>query len=767
MQVHQQPQFQQQPQPQQQQPITQQQQPLMQSQQHQQLLQQQQQHFQVQLQQPMQTQQLQHQQPQQLQFPQQNPNQLQQQQYPHYQLPQPVQTQHQQQIQHPQQPQHQGQAEIQQPQDQQSEIAEVRTTTPVEGATSATTSSSSTTTTTAAAAANTATAPQTVATANEPVPQEATEPTAIGDTAVPDIATTGNPEPPTPTVTEFSAAFSALETLLSRQAEMQAERHERFMEVLAEYRRLMVDFREHRPSNNMPNAPHFQNARRHPEATSTPVTRRQSGLSNTPRENSFPPTERDSQPEQEQEQNQENEDSEVSTRRPHPGPTNDDDTVEDVNQEIGSPTSSADESETLASFTQRRLSELISREWNCPSCTYVNTRRIALCEMCGASRDGHRESVSSSTPVLNGLSELMDRWGGTVSAYHSFTTINIPSRNPERIIQSFMNHFRRQPQPATLQWPSVHFDDDEGVGDGVTREAFTLFWDAVVGRSFLSQGGDLAIPTLSPTYNTHFWETMGRILAYTVAVLGQFPLTRICQVVCRGLFGFGCDADEEVMVEDFLSTLDQRSRGLLSPLFHLQGERLNEFLSNSRQDVVELLREFNVPSLPPVHELRSLIVSVARYSLVECPRAPILAMHAGFQSVTGSAFQSVSEGMISAWYQQQRVPIFEELSERLQMESDEEGADRVFAVLMAFLSDHREEEGLLRNFLRYTTGSPNARGGRIRVYISAENTIVTLRTCFTAVSLPMITDDRDAEEAFTAQLLAELTDVDGWTFNSG
>lgn len=79
----------------------------------------------------------------------------------------------------------------------------------------------------------------------------------------------------------------------------------------------------------------------------------------------------------------------MSTRRPHPGPTNDDDTVEDVNQvfsvynlrrnhnikhnavdfflllvfhkDIGSPTSSADESETLASFTQRRLSELISR----------------------------------------------------------------------------------------------------------------------------------------------------------------------------------------------------------------------------------------------------------------------------------------------------------------------------------------------------------------------------------------------------------------------
>ena len=332
-------------------------------------------------------------------------------------------------------------------------------------------------------------------------------------------------------------------------------------------------------------------------------------------------------------------------------------------------------------------------------------------------------------------------------------------------METFTNHFREE--VATPQWPSAYFDDDAGVGDGVTREAFTLFWEAARGRSFQSQGGEMAIPTLSPTYNTQFWEIMGRILAYTIAVLGQFPLTCICQVVCRGLFGLQCGEDENVLVTDFLATLDDRARGLLSPLFYQQGQRLEEFLTNSRQDVVELLREFNVSSLPPISEIRALIVSVARYSLLEGPRAAILAMRAGFQSVTGSTFSRVTAGMVSEWYQQQRRPIFDEICERLQMESDEEGADRVFGVLIAFLTEHREEDGLLRNFLRYTTGSPNARGASIRVLISTSNSAITLQTCFSTIRLPMIPDDREAEAAFVAQLLAELEDVDGWSFNSG
>ena len=35
------------------------------------------------------------------------------------------------------------------------------------------------------------------------------------------------------------------------------------------------------------------------------------------------------------------------------------------------------------------------------------------------------------------------------------------------------------------------------------------------------------------------------------------------------------------------------------------------------------------------------------------------------------------------------------------------------------------------------------------------------------MELPMIVDDREAEQAFANQLPAELDSVDEWTFNSG
>lgn len=198
----------------------------------------------------------------------------------------------------------------------------------------------------------------------------------------------------------------------------------------------------------------------------------------------------------------------------------------------------------------------------------------------------------------------------------------------------------------------MYFDNDVGVGDGVTREAFALFWDAVRGRMFQTQGGDLSIPTLSPAYNSQLWEVIGRILAYTVAVLGQFPLARICQVVCRTLLGLEGDEDEDVLVADFLSTLSERERDRLSPLLSYQEEELREFVASRREDLLAILREFNVSSLPATCQMRSLLVNVSRFSLLEAPRAALTAMQVGFQSVSGRAFSGITGQAISHWYEQ-------------------------------------------------------------------------------------------------------------------
>lgn len=120
----------------------------------------------------------------------------------------------------------------------------------------------------------------------------------------------------------------------------------------------------------------------------------------------------------------------------------------------------------------------------------------------------------------------------------------------------------------------------------MTREAFSLFWDAVIGRMFHMQGGDLSLPTISPTFNTELWEVIDCILAYTVAVLRHFPVTFICQVVCCSLFNLQPDKDKEAIMNDFLSMLGDRERGLLSPLFFSGGEDLVEFVAGRRKQIL-------------------------------------------------------------------------------------------------------------------------------------------------------------------------------------
>ena len=154
-------------------------------------------------------------------------------------------------------------------------------------------------------------------------------------------------------------------------------------------------------------------------------------------------------------------------------------------------------------------------------------------------------------------------------------------------------------------------------------------------------------------------------------------------------------------------------------------------------------------------EARSTMINLARHTLLEIPSAAINALQVGFFSITGNTFNGVTREMVSSWYREQRRPLFEEICRRLQLESTEEGSERVFNVLIAFLRQHRCNEDLLRRFLRYSTGSTNAIGDSIRANISSSVMAISHATYFLSMELPMIADDREAEQAFAASRIGQ------------
>ena len=342
--------------------------------------------------------------------------------------------------------------------------------------------------------------------------------------------------------------------------------------------------------------------------------------------------------------------------------------------------------------------------------------------------------------------------------------LHLRSRLPIHIIEQFINHFRGR-RPSS--WQSVLFDDEDGVGDGVTREAFSLFWDAVVGTLFISQGGDIHLPSITPRWNSEVWEILGRILAFSLVVLVEFPSDCVSETLCRAILRLQPESDHEALATNFLNSLGERERDLLTPLLSNEDvDGLQRYIQRRRQELLELLRVFNVLSVPAANEAKSTMLNLARHTLLEIPSAAIIAMQAGFFSITGSTFNGVTAEMVSSWYREQRRPLFEEICRRLQLGSTEEGSERVFNVLIAFLRQHRSNEDLLRRFLRYCTGSTNARGDNIRVNINSGAMAISHATCFLSMELPMIEDDRESEQAFSDQLRAELDNVNEWTFNS-
>lgn len=127
----------------------------------------------------------------------------------------------------------------------------------------------------------------------------------------------------------------------------------------------------------------------------------------------------------------------------------------------------------------------------------------------------------------------------------------------------------------------------------------------------------------------------------------------------------------------------------------------------------------------------------------------------------------VNAQMVSAWYNQQRLPIFGAIVVRLQLDTSDAARQRVSNLLMDFLRRNRHNEDLLRSFLRYTTGSANVNGEEIRVEVSSDTAAITHATCFSTITLPLIENNREAEAVFLLQLQAELDNTAGWSFNSG
>ena len=108
---------------------------------------------------------------------------------------------------------------------------------------------------------------------------------------------------------------------------------------------------------------------------------------------------------------------------------------------------------------------------------------------------------------------------------------------------------------------------------------------------------------------------LGKYLAFALVVLSQSLSNCISGTLSQAILQLQPESDHEALVTNFLNSLAERLRNLLTPLFSNEDmDGLQRYIKRRTQGLLDLLREFNVPSVPAANVARSMM-NVAHHTL--------------------------------------------------------------------------------------------------------------------------------------------------------
>ena len=105
----------------------------------------------------------------------------------------------------------------------------------------------------------------------------------------------------------------------------------------------------------------------------------------------------------------------------------------------------------------------------------------------------------------------------------------------------------------------VKFDNDEDSGDGIAREAYSLFLESLFLKTF--EGKNTFIPVVQPEFSEEEYSIVGSILMHFFCQFGLFPI-QVCQICMEyGIYG---TYKEGNLVASFLSYIPESEKRTLS-----------------------------------------------------------------------------------------------------------------------------------------------------------------------------------------------------------
>ena len=234
-------------------------------------------------------------------------------------------------------------------------------------------------------------------------------------------------------------------------------------------------------------------------------------------------------------------------------------------------------------------------------------------------------------------------------------------------------------------------DEEEGVGVGVEREVYSLFWKQFANS--MTIGERERVPFIRHDHFIKEWEAVGRILVKGYQSVSYFPLFLSKAFICYCLFD--AEVPEIILLESFLKYLSPVEEDLVKEYLK------KDCFPDDNDELLDFLERFNCRSAVSSENLRKLLIEIANQELIQKPHVMISTWQPSVQELKQyPQFQSTSG--IQGLYDTLK-PTTKKVLEMLAAQPNTEAERDAFKFLQRYIRGLDNTK--LIQFLRFTTAS--------------------------------------------------------------
>lgn len=255
----------------------------------------------------------------------------------------------------------------------------------------------------------------------------------------------------------------------------------------------------------------------------------------------------------------------------------------------------------------------------------------------------------------------------------------------ENVFEDLMKLFRKR-RDIMGHRIKVQFENEAADGDGVAREAYSLYMNQLLFKCF--EGNSQFVPLIHPEFGEEEFTIVGKILFVFFLNFGVFPIQISNASLEYALFG---SCRDSTLLDSFFSYCSNSHSSIIRKAIR------NECFV--QEEIIEVISAYGIRTMPTKNNISDLICRVAKNEMITKPWTALLCIRDAFTKLFGG----LKRETIAAIYEVS-IPTQEKLLQHIQFP---DAVDQIEEKAFSFIRRYIEEsnQATLKTFLQYVTGS--------------------------------------------------------------